>query len=218
MQGINGKKPSADVEAEILSTAKLCENLGHEVVEAHFPVDGEQLKDAFLAMWSEVAAGFKANIEKQTGQPAGEDLLEPWTLYMDEYYQTRGKAHMQAAKAYFAVVTKRLDGMLQKHDVVLLSPVLATAAPKLGQQGPLVPGDQLIHDALDYVNYTPIYNISGQPAISVPLGWNAQGLPIGSQFAARLGDEKTLFELAYQLEKARSWHQRWAPWSAARFG
>jgi amidase len=54
--------------------------------------------------------------------------------------------------------------------------------------------------------------------MSVPLGWNAQGLPVGSQFAARKGNEKTLFELAYQLEEARSWHQRWAPHSAAQSG
>ncbi len=217
MKGINGQKPAADVEAEILRTAKLCEDLGHEVVEAGFPLDGEQLIDAFLAIWSSYAAGFKANLEKQSGKPAGEDMLEPWTLYMDEYYNKRGKAHTGAAKAHFAEITANLDGLMGQYDV-LLSPVLATAAPKLGTQGPLVPGDQLIKDALNYVNYTPVYNISGQPAMSVPLGWNEQGLPIGSQFAARLGNEKLLFELAYQLEEARSWHHRWAPHSAAHLG
>ena len=214
MKGINGEKPAADVEAEILRTAKLCENLGHEVVEAGFPIDSQQLIDAFIAIWSSYAAGFKANLEKQMGKPAGEDILEPWTLYMDEYFYKRGRAYTEAAKAYFAEITANLDGMMGKHDV-LLSPVLATAAPKLGLQGPLVPGDQLVTDALNYVNYTPVYNISGQPAMSVPLGWNAQGLPVGSQFAARKGNEKLLFELAYQLEEARSWHQRWAPHSAA---
>jgi len=217
LKGINGKKPSPDVETEILRTAKLCENLGHEVVETGFPIDGEQLKNAFLAIWSSYAADFKANLEKQMGKPAGEDLLEPWTLYMDEYFHQRGQAHMGAAKSYFAKVTANLDSMMEEHDV-LLSPVLATAAPKLGPQGPLVPGDQLKQNALNYVNYTPVYNISGQPAMSVPLGWNAEGLPIGSQFAARQGHEKTLFELAYQLEEARPWHQRWAPHSAAQSG
>ena len=217
MKGINGKKPSADVEAEIIRTAKLCENMGHEIIEADFPIDGQQLIDAFIAIWSSYAAEFKANLEKQMGKPAGEDILEPWTLYMDEYFYKRGQAHMVAAKAHFAEITAKLDSMMGKYDV-LLSPVLATAAPKLGLQGPLVPGDQLIHDALDYVNYTPVYNISGQPAMSVPLGWNSQGLPVGSQFAARKGSEKMLLELAYQLEEARSWHQRWAPHSAGQSG
>ncbi len=217
MTGINGKKPAVDVAAQILKTAKLCEDLGHEIVPANFPTDHQQLVDAFIAIWSSYAANFKANIEKQTGKPAGDDILEPWTLYMDKYFHKRGAAHMEAAKSYFAVVRTNLDSMMNNYDI-LLSPVLATAAPELGKQGPLVPGDQLINDALNYVNYTPVYNISGQPAMSVPLGWNLQGLPIGSQFAARSGDEKLLFELAYQLEKARPWQQRWAPNSAAHLG
>ena len=217
MNGINGKKPAADVETEILRTAKLCENLGHEIIETEFPVEQAKLIDAFLAVWSSYAGGFKANLEKQMGKPAGDDILEPWTLYMDEYFHQQGAAHMEAAKIYFAELTANLDKMMNQFDI-LLSPVLATAAPKLGLQGPLVPALKLKQDALDYVNYTPVYNISGQPAMSVPLGWNAQGLPIGSQFAARQGDEKTLFELAYQLEEARSWHQRWAPVSAAQAG
>ncbi len=217
MHGINGKKPSCDVEAQILATAKLCQDLGHDISETSFQFDSGRLIDAFLAMWSSHAANFKAHLEKQTGASVGEDLLEPWTLYMAEYFHTRGQAHMQTAQSYFAEVTENLDDMMQKHDV-LLSPVLSTAAPKLGEQGPLVAGDQLIQDALNYVNYTPVYNISGQPAMSVPLGWNAKGLPVGSQFAARKGNEKTLFEFAYQLEEARSWHQRWAPHSAAQMG
>jgi len=217
MRGINGNKPSADVEAGILDTAKLCERLGHDIVETSFPIDSERLVDAFVAMWSSGAAGFKAGIESQTGQAAGDDILEPWTLYMDEYYQTRGRAHMEAAKTYFAETTMNLDNTMAEFDI-LLSPVLSTTAPKLGLQGPLVPGDQLIKDALNYVNYTPVYNISGQPAMSVPLSWDTAGLPIGSQFATRAGNEKTLFELAYQLEEARSWHQRWAPYSAAQMG
>lgn len=215
MKGINGEKPSADVENEIQATAKLCEDLGHEVVEADFPFDGDRLKEAFIAVWSSIAAGFKARLEKQTGQPVGEDVLEPWTLYMDEYFQERGKAYFEAATSYFAEIGNNLDEMMQQHDV-LLSPVLSTMAPKLGEQGPLVDGDQLIKNALDYVNYTPVYNISGQPSMSVPLGWAPSGLPIGSQFAARIGNEKTLFELAYQLEEARSWHDRWALFSAGK--
>jgi len=215
MKGVNGRKPAADVEAEILRTAKLCADLGHEVIETRFPVDQVKMVDAFLAVWSSYAGGFKANIEKQMGKPAGDDILEPWTLYMDEYFHQKGAAYMDAAKAHFAELTASLDNMMNQFDV-LLSPVLSTAAPKLGLQGPLVPALKLKQDALDYVNYTPVYNISGQPAMSVPLGWNKQGLPIGSQFAARQGNEKILFELAYQLEEARSWHQRWAPVSAAQ--
>ncbi len=215
MNGINGKAPSDDVEAEILATAKLCESLGHEIIETRFGFDGERLKDAFIAIWSSFAHGFKAMLEKQAGATVGENILEPWTLYMDEYFHERGEAHFEPATQVFAQIGEDMEKMLHEYDV-LLSPVLSTAAPKLGEQGPLVDGDQLILDALDYVNYTPVYNISGQPAMSVPLGWTLSGLPVGSQFAAKRGDERILFELAYQLEEARPWHHRWAPHSAAR--
>jgi len=64
------------------------------------------------------------------------------------------------------------------------------------------------------VGFTPVQNASGQPAMSVPLHWSESGLPIGSHFAARGGDERTLLELAYQLEEARPWATRMPPVSA----
>jgi amidase len=60
----------------------------------------------------------------------------------------------------------------------------------------------------EYIPFTPLFNATGQPAMSVPLHWNAAGLPIGLQFAARLGDDATLFRLAGQLERARPWFDR----------
>lgn len=62
-------------------------------------------------------------------------------------------------------------------------------------------------------DFTPVFNAAGTPAMSIPLNWSANGLPVGSQFAARVGAEATLFGLAYQLEAARPWADRWAPHS-----
>jgi amidase len=88
---------------------------------------------------------------------------------------------------------------------VILSPVLSTAAAPLGYVGPGVDQAVLIERLTKYVGYTPLNNVAGNPAMSVPLAWTADGLPIGLHFAADVGQERTLLELAYQLEAARPW-------------
>jgi len=70
---------------------------------------------------------------------------------------------------------------------------------------------ELLKKPLTFIPYTPLFNVTGQPAISLPLHWSAAGLPIGMQFVARMGDEATLFRLASQLEQARPWFDRAPP-------
>ena len=97
-----------------------------------------------------------------------------------------------------------------------LSPVLHAEPPRLGELGPEVAVDRLWERLTHYVSYTPIHNAAGVPAMSIPLGQSPTGLPIGSQFAAGLGGERTLFEMAFELEQARPWASRWAPTSVQR--
>jgi amidase len=74
--------------------------------------------------------------------------------------------------------------------------------------GPRVAYDTLVERLIDYVGYTPVLNVSGAPSMSVPLSWTAAGLPVGTMFSARRGQERVLFELAYQLEQAQPWAHR----------
>ena len=83
--------------------------------------------------------------------------------------------------------------------------------PPLGEIGPSVPFDTLVARLIEYVGYTPIHNIAGAPAMSVPLYWTEAGLPIGTMFSARAGNERVLFELAYELETANPWAHRTPP-------
>ena len=94
---------------------------------------------------------------------------------------------------------------------VVLSPVLSSGPPKLGEIGPRVDFDTLIARLVEYVGYTPIHNIAGAPSMSVPLYWTAEGLPVGTLFSARAGRERMLFELAYELEQAAPWAHRAPP-------
>ena len=97
---------------------------------------------------------------------------------------------------------------LERYDVIL-TPTLAAPPLELGRLA-LTNTDleQLTRDITATVGFTQVFNAAGNPAMSVPLSWNADGLPIGVQFAGRFGDEATLFRLAGQLESARPWFDR----------
>jgi amidase len=88
---------------------------------------------------------------------------------------------------------------------VYLTPVLKAPPLPIGEHDPRVPFDELFESVLDYVSYTPVHNSAGTPAMSVPLGWSTEGLPIGSHFSAGIGKEDVLFALAYELEAAQPW-------------
>ena len=93
-----------------------------------------------------------------------------------------------------------------KYDLIL-SPVLGHVTPELGYLSPEVPFPELIRRLTRYVGFTPINNASGEPAISLPLAQSDEGLPIGVQLSARMGDERTLLEIAFELEQARPWRR-----------
>lgn len=208
-----GDEPDADVKAAIEETAKLCADLGHEIIEVTTPVDGEVFVDRFLTIWASGPAALKAMIEEQTGKAAEETgLLEPWTLGLADYFNAKPTDAMANSLSYFAEVTARTNAWFADYDV-WLSPVLKSAPPKLGEQSPEVAFDTLFERTIQYVSYTPLHNVVGTPAMSVPLSWNAAGLPIGSQFAAPLNGEATLLALAYELEAAKPWADKWAPHS-----
>lgn len=100
--------------------------------------------------------------------------------------------------------------MFKEYEDVLLTPVLAEPPVKTGSFGSLN-FDDLKERVLRYAPHTPLCNSSGVPAMSVPLHWNADGLPIGTHFITRFGQEERLFQLAGQLERAQPWFDRRPP-------
>jgi amidase len=209
LETFDGKMPDPDVTKAIRAVAKLCDGLGHHVDESKLDIDGPEFIDAFIGFWASETAPLEGQVAKLLGpdvKPA--DVLEPWTLGLIEVGKSRGPAAVERAIKTFGDVSARLEKMFQSYDVIL-SPVMRVPPYPLGEHAPTVEFKTLMTRVLDVVGYTPLHNAVGSTAMSVPLEWTSDGLPIGSQFAAWKGGESTLLQLAYELEAAH-------PWSAKR--
>jgi amidase len=199
------------VEA-VRDAAQLCASLGHEVGEAPLGgMDGDVLSHAFEVIWACDTAKDIATRSLLVGRAPGPDELEPLTWALAERARKYSGADVMLALEAFQEVARILDFFFTAYDL-LLTCTLGEPPVPLGTFEP-TPDDPLAgyRRAEKFVPYTPIANLSGQPAMSVPLFWNQQGLPIGVHFVARFGDEATLFRLAAQLEQARPWAHRRPP-------
>ena len=201
-----------DCVRAVQETARLCEELGHEVFEFSLTdLDGGPISEAFITVYTcgvAVAIDYWSRLLGKT--PTAGDF-EPLTWAMRELALTRTPADYLMATGYLHSVGRQIGRHFTGFDL-LLTPVLAEPPLPLGtfdapEDQPLLP----LMRAGAWVPFTPLANITGQPAMSVPLYWNEGGLPVGSHFVARFGDEATLFRLAAQLEQARPWADRRPP-------
>jgi len=204
-----GHEPDADVRAAVESAAALCRSLGHDVREGRPQIDGRQFSEDFILLWAAGAAEVVALVQRQAGAAPLDQLLEPLTLELAAHYQQRGQAELEAAIMRLRDVDALYGAFFSDADIYL-TPVLAKPPLPLGEiAGSL--GMATFATLSDYVGYTPLQNIAGAPAISLPLGWSSGGLPIGVHFAAAQGRERRLLELAYELEQAQPWAARKPP-------
>ncbi|WP_420969048.1 amidase family protein [Bradyrhizobium sp. B120] len=209
-EGLSGNRAVTDVDDALLSTAQLCESLGHHVEPTAWPFSGPAAIGAFLDEWMVLAASAVAATCAWIKCEANTENFEPWTLGL----ASRGAAllpdRIADAVAQLTQASRALDAFFETYDV-LLSPVARHPPKFLGEHATDLPFDVLFERAVDNSDFTPLINAVGTPAMSVPLYWNGNGMPVGSHFAARVGAEATLFGLAYQLEAARPWADRWPP-------
>ncbi|MGH7391841.1 MAG: amidase [Candidatus Rokuibacteriota bacterium] len=211
---VNGVPVHADCVAAVLDAARLAADLGHEVVEGAPPQDADVTMPAFLTVW---AAGTAWAIEERAraaGCAPSPELLEPLTWAQYELGRSHSAPAYLAAVAALQALGRDVARFMRDHDV-WLTPTTAEPAPPLGSfDSP--PDDPLrgFVRAAFFVPFTPLCNATGQPAMSVPTFWSTDGLPIGTHWVGRFGDEATLFRLASQLEAARPWADRRPPISA----
>lgn len=225
-----GKTIDASCREAAQRAAALCERLGHHVEIAE--PDGIDYRAVSLA----ALQFFACNVTwiMRVANPLKKKLragdLEPGSWAMLVIGELLSAVDIIAALQVQADVAARFDEFMERYDV-MLTPTLAAPPVPIGalalgkneiaqievlarlRNGPLIrKAAQTIAESLfDWLPYTPIFNLTGQPAMSVPLYWTQDDLPIGVQFAARLGNEAVLYRLAAQLEAAQPWFSRRPP-------
>jgi amidase len=225
-----GSEVHRDCVTAVEEAARLCEELGHEVVEDAPQLDVEELTSAFVTL-AVTGGAFEADeAARLTGRELETDDLElvdgvlvlvakktgadvlARALHMTKQV---GRIMGRFMRSYDALLTSTLGeppwpiGALDPSalEIRVLKAVRALPAKRLLDY--LV--EQLSGELLRPIPNTPLFNMTGQPAMTVPLHWNDEGLPVGVQFAGRFGDEATLFRLAAQLEQTRPWKERRPP-------
>ena len=204
-----GSEVHADCVAAVRAAATLCESLGHRVEGAALDVDGDAFTAHFINQWACGNAWAIGDWEARVGRPVEEGDVEPLSWALIELGRSVDGGQYLASVQGLQKITRQIARYFEGIDV-LLTPTLGEPPAPLGTfDSP--PGEPLagLFRAADYVPFTPPFNVTGQPAISLPLHWNEAGLPIGVQFVGRFGDEETILSLAGQLEQA-------APWAALR--
>ena len=221
--------PDPEAIAAVERAAALLTELGHEVEEVKPPHDDEALARDFLTIWFAQLHGQISGIKKRMG--VGDGHFEPDSLAVAEIGRAAGVGALFQALDRINDYIHALDDFHQRYDL-FLTPTLAkpplevgsiaTAAPLQAasrviakvRAGKLLNAtgilEQLISDNLGWVPYTQLANLTGRPAINVPLHWTANGLPLGVQFVGPLASDGLLLRLAAQLEEAQPWFHRYA--------
>lgn len=213
----------------IEKTARLLENLGHHVEEAEPDINGKELAESYLIMYfGEIAADIK-NLEDVLGRKAKIGDVEDLTWTLGLLGKSFSAGEFVNAIRRWDQASRKMGILFQKYDLHL-TPTTAYPPPKIGELNPKpaeialmkvvnklslggllkISGivEQIAEKSFEKMPFTQLANLTGLPAMSVPLFWTSDNLPLGSHFIAPSGDEATLFRLAGQLEKAQPWFDR----------
>jgi amidase len=201
----------ADVARTLEDTVRVLRDLGHEVFDRPLEADWRKLYRA-QGVWS--AGNFVGMMATHAatlgGEPGAEDIEKLTRWIWESGQRIPAAVHVQAEHTLKDMICSILE-QFTAFDV-FLCPTAITPPPKVGYIDPVrLEPKELNHRQAITFGFTPPFNFTGQPAISLPLGWSADGLPIGMMFAARYADEATLLRLAAELEEARPWAGRRPP-------
>ncbi len=204
----NGRPIDPEVQAALERTAELLKGLGHELVPRGLGIDYRTL---YRAQGCVSAANFAAGMGRRIAEKGREPEpheLEPLTwAAMKSGRKLTGDQVMWGWQT-LRLLNREILATFEAFDVYL-SPVMGTPPPEIGYVDPVHLEPREVNKRQGIVfPFTPPFNFTGQPSMSLPLCQSANGLPIGMMFTGRYGDEATLFRLAAQLEKENPWRER----------
>jgi amidase len=205
----NGAPVDPEVQQAVSDTAELLESLGHSVEEGAPEVDPEQYVENFIKVWIGEIGEELHTLEMLRGEPLDRDRIEPLTRQMEEIAGSMSATDYVIALDYLRRISRTIIGYWSDRDIVL-TPTLTEPAIELGSLQPAEgeePVTMLLNSA-NWVPFTPVWNVTGQPAISLPLAESSGGLPIGVQLIGAPAAEETLISVAAQLEQANPWADR----------
>lgn len=207
LASLNDRLPHAQVRDSILRSAQACADLGHEVFEVGRLYDGPAVLAAFKTIWAYLARDVVLGARAKFGA-AADTLVEPWTRELAHWAESVALGDNDRMMHAIAEARSALEKFFAGADVIL-SPVLDRPPLRIGELAPTAGFEHMMELMFEYVSYTPLHNMTGHPALSLPLVPAPDGAPIGSMFSAAHGGEATLLGLAYQLEEALPWRDRW---------
>lgn len=193
-----------DIRAGLERTVALLESMGHEVFPFQIEVSKiPHAEEDFKFYWATLAFSMSRFGHRLFDKSFDQRKIEPFTENMALFFKKRFYkspfviARLKRMQKFYQSIFSDMD--------VMLCPTCMQASPPIGHFNPAQDFDELCDKLNQFMCTTPLHNAVGSPAISLPMGLNAQGNPMGAQFAAPLGDEKTLLELAFELEEANPW-------------
>jgi amidase len=202
-----------EISKAVESIAVKLEAMGHELIDDSPSYDYESYLNATLPFWCASMPSSLNLHSEESGRPINLDFLEPVTLAFYEYGKQLTVSDLVSAYDCFNQIRREVGRFFREYDL-LLTPSLCLPPQPIGKYRQNNPG----LDAIDFFKlcddsgqYLALFNLTGQPAISLPLCQSESGLPIGMQFIAHFGDEATLIRLAGALEQEMPWIDRTPP-------
>ncbi len=213
----SGAKIDPECEKAVHETVRLLESLGHTLIEDRPRYDWDAFLENVNVIWGAFGVASIDFASAMTGRKPGPDNLEAVTLASYEDGKRYSAIDLLNAMTHCNLVSRQVGPFFEKVDVLVTPTIARQPAPlgELNQNREGMTAMEWTRQIFSYVPFTPLFNVTGQPAISLPLHWSADGIPVGVQIAGRFGDEATLLRLAAQLEQARPWAAKRPPIHAA---